>query len=76
LKELIELMVKGLVDKVEEVKINQITGEKTIIFEVQVNTQDIGKIIGKQGRNIKAIRTIANAAAKNYQKKIVIEVIH
>lgn len=76
MKELIELMVKGLVDKVEEVKINQITGEKTIIFEVQVNTQDIGKIIGKQGRNIKAIRTIANAAAKNYQKKIVIEVIH
>lgn len=76
MKELIELMVKGLVDKVEEVKINQITGEKTIIFEVQVNAQDIGKIIGKQGRNIKAIRTIANAAAKNYQKKIVIEVIH
>lgn len=76
MKELIELMVKGLVDKAEAVKINQITGEKTIIFEVEVDAQDIGKIIGKQGRNIKAIRTIVNAAAKSNQKRVVIEVIH
>lgn len=75
MKELIELIIKGLVNKTEEVRVHQIDGEKTIIFEVEVNAQDIGKVIGKQGRNIKAIRTIASAAAKNNQKRVVIEII-
>jgi len=75
LKELIELIVKGIVDKPDEVEINQIIGEKTLIFEIKANPQDVGKIIGKQGRNVKSIRTIANAAAQNSNKRVIIEII-
>jgi len=76
LKELIELIVKGIVDKPDEVEINQIIGEKTLIFEIKANPQDVGKIIGKQGRNIKSIRTIANAAAQNSNRRVIIEIIN
>lgn len=76
LKELIEFIIKGIVDKPEEVEINQITGEKTLIFEIKADPQDVGKIIGKQGRNIKSIRTIANAATQNSNKRVIIEVIN
>ncbi len=75
LKELIELIVKGIVDKPDEVEINQIIGEKTLVFEIKANPQDVGKIIGKQGRNVKSIRTIANAAAQNSNKRVIIEII-
>lgn len=76
LKELIELIIKGIVDKPDEVEINQIIGEKTLIFEIKANPQDVGKIIGKQGRNIKSIRTIANAAAQNSNKRVIIEILN
>ncbi len=76
LKELIEFIIKGIVDKPEEVEINQIIGEKTLIFEIKADPQDVGKIIGKQGRNIKSIRTIANAAAQNSNKRVIIEIIN
>jgi predicted RNA-binding protein YlqC (UPF0109 family) len=72
LKELIELIIKGIVDKPDKIEINQNIGEKTLIFEVKVDSDDIGKVIGKQGRNIKAIRTIINAAAQKDNKKVVI----
>lgn len=75
MKELIELIVKGIVDKPDEVEINQIIGEKTLVFEIKANPQDVGKIIGKQGRNVKSIRTIANAAAQNSNKRVIIEII-
>ncbi|MEN3189909.1 MAG: KH domain-containing protein [Atribacterota bacterium] len=76
MKELIEFIIKGIVDKPEEVEINQIIGEKTLIFEIKADPQDVGKIIGKQGRNIKSIRTIANAAAQNSNKRVIIEIIN
>ena len=57
-------------------EINQIIGEKTLIFEIKANPQDVGKIIGKQGRNIKSIRTIANAAAQNSNKRVIIEILN
>lgn len=76
MKELIELIIKGIVDKPDEVEINQIIGEKTLIFEIKANPQDVGKIIGKQGRNIKSIRTIANAAAQNSNKRVIIEILN
>ncbi len=66
LKDFIDYIAKSLVDYPEEVEVSQIDGEKTIIFELRVNKGDIGKIIGKGGKTIKAIRTLLiTAAAKN-----------
>ncbi len=66
MKEFIEFIAKNLVDFPEEVEVRQVGGEKTIIFELKVNKGDIGKIIGRGGKTIKAIRTLlATTAAKN-----------
>jgi len=75
LKELIELIIKGIVDNPEKVEINEIIGEKSLIYEVRVDSDDIGKVIGRQGRNIKSIRTIVNAAAQKNDKRVVIEIV-
>ncbi|MBA3062252.1 MAG: KH domain-containing protein [Atribacteria sp.] len=75
LRELIELIIKGIVDNPDQVEINEIIGEKSSIFETKVDPNDIGKVIGKQGRNIKSIRTIVNAAAQKDDKRVVIEII-
>lgn len=75
MRELIELIIKGIVDNPDKVGINEIIGEKTLIFEVRVDTNDIGKVIGRQGRNIKSIRTIVNAAAQKDDKRVVIEIV-
>jgi len=75
LKELIELIIKGIVDNPDKVEINEIIGEKSSIFEVRVDSNDIGKVIGRQGRNIKSIRTIVNAAAQKDNKRVIIEVV-
>ncbi len=75
MKELIELIIKGIVDNPDKVEINEIIGEKSSIYEVRVDSDDIGKVIGRQGRNIKSIRTIVNAAAQKDDKRVVIEVI-
>jgi len=75
LKELIELIIKGIVDNPDKVEINEIVGESSLIFEVRVDSDDIGKVIGRQGRNIKSIRTIVNAAAQKDDKRVVIEIV-
>lgn len=75
MKGLIEIIIKGIVDNPDKVEINEIIGEKTSIFEVKVDSSDIGKVIGRQGRNIKSIRTIVNAAAQKDDKRAVIEII-
>ena len=75
MKELIELMIKGIVDKPDKVEINQIIGEKTSVFEIKADPDDIGKIIGKNGKNIKSIRTIVNAAVQKDNKRVIIEII-
>lgn len=76
LKELFEFMIKGIVDFPEKVEINQIVTENTIVFEVKVDQSDVGKVIGKQGKNIKAIRLIMNAAAQKNDKRAIIEIIN
>jgi predicted RNA-binding protein YlqC (UPF0109 family) len=76
LKELIELIIKGIVDKPDKIEISQVVGEKTLIFEVKVDPDDIGKVIGRQGRNIKSIRTIINAAAQKDNKRVIIEIVN
>jgi predicted RNA-binding protein YlqC (UPF0109 family) len=75
LKELIELIIKGIVDNPDKVEINEIIGEESSIYEVRVGSDDIGKVIGRQGRNIKSIRTIVNAAAQKDDKRVVIEIV-
>jgi len=63
MKELIEYIVKSIVDNPEEVEVAQIDGESTIVFELRVKQEDVGKVIGKKGRTINAIRTLVNATA-------------
>lgn len=74
-KDLVEYIVKSLVDNPEEVTVNVIEGEKSTILELKVATEDIGKVIGKQGRIAKAIRTILSASATKSGKHTVLEIL-
>lgn len=73
MKEIIETIILSLVDKKEDVEINEIQGEKSIIFEVKVAQEDMGKVIGKQGRLAKSIRTVIRAVANREQKRVTVE---
>ena len=64
LKELIEFIARSLVDKPDEVHVDEITGEQTVVLELRVAKDDLGKVIGKQGRTVKAMRAILSAAAQ------------
>lgn len=75
MKELIEGIAKSLVDNPNEVHVNEIQGEQSIILELKVAPADMGKVIGKQGRIAKAIRTVVKAAAMRENKKVVVEII-
>lgn len=75
MKELVEKMVKGLVDEPEEVLVNETSGESIIVIEVNVASNDIGKVIGKEGRIANAIRTVARAAGAKINKKVQVEII-
>ena len=75
MKEFIELIVRGIVDNPDKVEINELIGEKSSIYEVKVDSDDLGKVIGRQGRNIKSIRTIVNAAAQKDDKLVIIEIV-
>ncbi len=75
MKELIEYIVKALVDNPDKVAVNEIAGEKSIIFELRVGEGDLGKVIGKEGRTAKAIRTIITATAMKQGKRTVLEII-
>jgi predicted RNA-binding protein YlqC (UPF0109 family) len=69
MKELIEYMAKALVDQPDKVVIKEIAGEKTLIYELRVGEGDLGKIIGKEGRTAKAMRSIISAAAMKMGKR-------
>jgi predicted RNA-binding protein YlqC (UPF0109 family) len=73
--ELVEYIAKSLVDNPENVSVNQVEGEQSIILELKVDPEDMGKVIGKQGRIAKAIRTIVKAAAAKDGKRVVVEII-
>jgi predicted RNA-binding protein YlqC (UPF0109 family) len=74
-KELVELIAKALVDKPDKIQISQIDGEQSSIIELKVAPEDVGKIIGKQGGNVQAIRTILSAAGMKLKKRFILEVI-
>ncbi len=75
LKELVEFMAKSLVDSPDEVEVNEIAGEQTTVVELKVAKSDLGKVIGKQGRTAKSMRTILNAASTKLQKRSVLEIV-
>ncbi len=74
-KELVEFMVKSLVDYPEEVSVNVVEGEKSVVLELRVSKDDIGKVIGKQGRIAKAIRTVLSASATKDGRKASLEIL-
>jgi predicted RNA-binding protein YlqC (UPF0109 family) len=74
-RELVEYMVKSLVDSPDKVEINEIEGEKSTILELKVTKEDIGKVIGKHGRIARAIRTIINASATKTGNRVVLEIL-
>ena len=75
MKELIERIARELVDQPDEVSVMEIEGGRTVVFELRVAKSDIGKIIGKRGQNVNAIRTILNAVSGKSRKQVVLELI-
>ncbi len=75
MKELLEAVAKALVDYPEEVSVNEIEEENSVILELTVSKDDMGKVIGKQGRIAKAIRTLIKAAAVKENKKVTVEIV-
>jgi len=75
LKELVTFVAKSLVDNPEKVEVKEVAGEQTAVLELKVAPEDLGKIIGKQGRTAKAIRTILSAAAAKMRKRAVLEIL-
>ncbi|WES36608.1 KH domain-containing protein [Ruminiclostridium papyrosolvens DSM 2782] len=75
MRELLESIARALVDYPDEVFVNEIQNEKSIILELKVAKDDMGKVIGKQGRIAKAIRTVVKAAAVKDNRRVVVDII-
>lgn len=75
MKELLYVIARSLVDNPDEVLVNEIEGDQTTVFELKVAKADLGKVIGRQGRNAQAIRTILSAASAKIKKRMVLEII-
>jgi predicted RNA-binding protein YlqC (UPF0109 family) len=75
MRALIETMAKALVDKPEDVNVTEVEGEKTTVYELRVSENDLGKVIGKQGKTARAMRTILSAAGTKLGKRCVLEIL-
>jgi predicted RNA-binding protein YlqC (UPF0109 family) len=75
MKELVEAIAKALVDHPEAVEVREVEGERSTVLELKVAPDDMGKVIGKQGRIAKAIRTVVKAAATKDDKRVVVEIL-
>jgi uncharacterized protein len=75
LKDLVDFMARSLVDQPDKVSVNEVTGEQTTVVELSVAKEDLGKVIGKQGRTAKSMRTILNAASTKLNKRSVLEIM-
>ncbi|MBW1671100.1 MAG: KH domain-containing protein [Deltaproteobacteria bacterium] len=75
MKDLIEYIAKALVDNPEAVRVNEVEGEQTSVIELKVSKEDLGKVIGRQGRTARAMRTILNAASTKLRKRSVLEIL-
>ncbi len=75
MKELIDYIAKALVDNPEQVEVSEIEGNRTLVLELKVAKEDLGKVIGKQGRTARAMRTILSAASAKLKKRSVLEIL-
>jgi len=75
MKELITVIAKALVEHPEEVRVNVVENDQTIVYELSVHASDVGKVIGKQGRIAKALRTVVASAAVKQKKRINVEIV-
>ena len=75
MKELLELIARSLVDNPEQVEVKEVAGEQTTVLELRVAREDLGKVIGKQGRTARSIRTLLASAGMKLKKRIVFEII-
>lgn len=75
LKDLVEFMAKSLVDQPGQVEVSEVDGENTTVVELKVAKEDLGKVIGKQGRTARSMRTILGAASTKLQKRSVLEIV-
>jgi predicted RNA-binding protein YlqC (UPF0109 family) len=75
MKELLEEIAKALVDSPEEVQVTEVEGEQTTVLELRVRNEDLGKVIGRQGRTARAIRTLLSAAGMKVHKRFVLEIL-
>lgn len=75
MKEMIEMIAKALVDNPEQVVVTEVAGEQTTVLELRVAQTDLGKVIGKQGRTARAIRTLLGAAGMKIRKRFVLEIL-
>ena len=75
MKELVEVIAKSLVDYPDEVQVTETEDDKSVVLELRVAQSDMGKVIGKQGRIAKAIRTVVKSAASKDDKKVIVEIL-
>ena len=75
MKVLLEMIVKALVDDPDQVTVTEVEGENTTVFELRVSQPDMGKVIGKQGRTVLAIRTLLGAAGMKLRKRFILEIL-
>lgn len=75
MKELVAFIAKALVDNPDAVEVKETTGSETMVFELKVDQDDLGQVIGKQGRTAQSIRTILNAASAKVRKRSVLEIV-
>lgn len=75
MKDLITVIAKALVDHPEDVRVNVVEGEHAVVYELSVHPSDVGKVIGKQGRIAKALRTVVTSAAVKEQKRVNVEIV-
>jgi len=75
MKELIEYIAKALVDNPDQVFVSEVSGDQTSVLELKVAKEDLGKVIGKQGRSARAMRTVLSAASTKLKKRTVLEII-
>jgi len=75
MRDLVESIARSLVDNPDQVKVTEIEGEQTTVLELRVAPEDLGKVIGKQGRTARAVRTILGAAGMKIRKRFVLEIL-
>jgi predicted RNA-binding protein YlqC (UPF0109 family) len=75
MKEVLEVLAKALVDSPDDVSVTEVEGERETVLELRVAGDDMGKVIGKQGRIAKAIRTVVKAAASRENKRVMVEIV-